>query len=272
MSFQIKPLKEFLVRPSLPPALARLSEIAYNLLWSWDHSLRSVFRRLDPAMWKACDRNPVLMLGRIPEAALIRAATDPRYLALYRQACERLDAYLEGQESPADGKCIAYFSMEYGLMDCMPIYSGGLGVLSGDHLKASSDAGFPLTGVGLLYQKGYMRQFLNPDGLQQERYPVNDFYTLPVKPARGADGKDLVVGVKLPAGEVKIKVWKMDVGRVALYLLDTNIPENVSAEDREITDQLYGGDMHKRIRQEIVLESAESARYGRWTSIPPCFT
>src|SRR5487761_2490444 len=218
MSFQIKPLREFLVRPSLPPPLARLSEIAYNLLWSWDHSLRSVFRRLDPAMWKACDRNPVLMLGRIPEAALIRAAGDPRYLALYRQACERLDAYLDSQEEPADGKCIAYFSMEYGLVDCMPIYSGGLGVLSGDHLKASSDAGFPLTGVGLLYQKGYMRQFLNPDGLQQERYPVNDFYTLPVKPVKAADGKELIVGVTLPAGEVKIKVWRMDVGRVALYL------------------------------------------------------
>ncbi len=253
MSFQIKPLKEFLVRPSLPAALARLSEIAYNLLWSWDHSMRSVFRRLDPAMWKACDRNPVLMLGRIPEAALIKAAADPRYLALYRQACERLDAYLDSREKPADGKCIAYFSMEYGLVDCMPIYSGGLGVLSGDHLKASSDADFPLTGVGLLYQKGYMRQFLNPDGLQQERYPVNDFYTLPVKPVQGADGKDLTVSVRLPAGEVKIKVWRMDVGRVPLYLLDTNIPENASAEDREITDQLYGGDSHTRIRQEIVL-------------------
>src|SRR5487761_2329190 len=253
MSFQIKPLREFLVRPSLPPPLARLSEIAYNLLWSWDHSLRSVFRRLDPAMWKACDRNPVLMLGRIPEAALIRAAGDPRYLALYRQACERLDAYLDSQEEPADGKCIAYFSMEYGLVDCMPIYSGGLGVLSGDHLKASSDAGFPLTGVGLLYQNGYFSQSIGPDGWQKERTPVNDFYSLPVTPVNRPDGSEMLVSVMLSGAQVFLKVWRIDVGRVKLYLLDSNIPQNPNAMHRVITAQLYGGDAHNRMRQEIAL-------------------
>jgi starch phosphorylase len=192
------------------------------------------------------------MLGRVPQATLDRAAADPRFLAAYRGACERHNNYLERSE-PVGDQLIAYFSMEYGLVECMPIYSGGLGVLSGDHLKASSDAGIPLVGVGLLYQKGYLQQALNPDGWQQERNPVNDFYTLPVRPVQNDQGQDLMVDVKLPTGKVLIKVWYMDVGRVKLYLLDTNIPENGQQEHREITDQLYGGDILTRIRQEIVL-------------------
>jgi starch phosphorylase len=192
------------------------------------------------------------MLGRVPQATLDRAAADPRFLAAYRGAVERYNSYLERSE-PLEDQLIAYFSMEYGLVECMPIYSGGLGVLSGDHLKASSDAGIPLVGVGLLYQKGYLQQALNPDGWQQERNPVNDFYTLPVRPVQNEQGQDLMVHVKLPTGKVFIKVWCMDVGRVKLYLLDTNIPENEQQENREITDQLYGGDILTRIRQEIVL-------------------
>ena len=253
MAFQIQPLKEFLVRPALPPAISRMGELAYNVLWSWDHAIRGLFRRLDPTLWKTCGHNPILMLGRVPQATLERAASDPRYLALYHRSCDRLDSYAVRFESPDKKKLIAYFSMEYGLVECMPIYSGGLGVLSGDHLKACSDAGFPLVGVGLLYQKGYLQQSLNPDGWQQERNPVNDFYTLPVRPVRLEDGTDLLVAVKLPTGVVHIKVWYMDVGRVKLYLLDTNIPDNDRVEHREITDQLYGGEIHTRIRQEIVL-------------------
>jgi len=252
MPFQIHPVKEFLVRPALPPALNRLNDLAYNLLWSWDHNIRSIFRRLDPVLWRTSGHNPVLLLGRIPQATLDRAAADQRFLGAYRKACERYGTYLERLEPP-DSRLIAYFSMEYGLVECMPIYSGGLGVLSGDHLKASSDAEIPLTGVGLLYQKGYLQQSLNPDGWQQERNPVNDFYTLPVRPVQDADGRDLMVDVKLPSGKVWIKVWCMDVGRVKLYLLDTNIAENELQVHREITDQLYGGDIYTRIRQEIVL-------------------
>jgi starch phosphorylase len=252
MPFQIQPVKEFLVRPALPQSISRMSELAYNLQWSWNHSIRSIFRRLDPILWKHSGHNPVLMLGRVPQATLDRAAADPRFLAAYRGACERHDTYLERSE-PAGDQLIAYFSMEYGLVECMPIYSGGLGVLSGDHLKASSDAGMPLTGVGLLYQKGYLQQALNPDGWQQERNPVNDFYTLPVRPVQNDKGQDLMVHIKLPTGKVHIKVWCMNVGRVKLYLLDTNIPENEQQEHREITDQLYGGDILVRIRQEIVL-------------------
>src|SRR5579884_2546422 len=253
MSFQIRPLREFLVRPALPEKLSRLSEIGYNLLWSWDHTIRSLFRRLDPLIWKQSNHNPVVMLGRIPQATLERAAADPRFLALYRRACEIHDNYLSARGNAPSNMLVAYFSMEYGLLDCMPIYSGGLGVLSGDHLKASSDAMLPLVGIGLLYQKGYLQQTLGPDGWQQERTPVNDFYTLPVRPCTDKSGEEVIVSVTLPSGEVYIKVWRIDVGRVKLYVLDTNIPQNTSAEHREITDQLYGGDIHKRIRQEIVL-------------------
>ena len=253
MPYQIQPLREFLVRPAVPASLNRLTELGYNLLWSWDHSIRSVFRRLDPALWKESNHNPIRLLGRISQEKLDKAATDPRFVSLYRRACERHDSYLHLVDPTAATPQIAYFSMEYGLLDCMQIYSGGLGILSGDHLKAASDCDFALTGVGLLYQRGFLQQHLNPDGWQQERTPLNDFYTLPVRPCLGAWDEEVIVTVTLPTGELFIKVWHIDVGRVKLYLLDTNIPVNSSAEHREITDQLYGGDIHKRIRQEIVL-------------------
>jgi starch phosphorylase len=253
MPFHIQPLREFLVRPSLPDSLSRLTELAYNIVWSWEPTVRSVFRRLDPALWRDCGYNPVLMLGRVPQATLQKASTDPRYLAVYRSACAAFDARVRKGSAPADGKLIAYFSAEYGLTECLPVYSGGLGILSGDHLKSSSDQDYPLIGLGLLYQQGYFRQFLNPDGWQQERYPMNDFYTLPLETVKDAEGNDLKVSVKLPTGNVFIQIWKLGVGRITLYLLDTNIPENVLPQDRDITDSLYGGDIDTRIRQEIVL-------------------
>ncbi len=253
MPFQIQPTKEFLVRPALPPALNRLSELAYNLVWSWDHTIRSLFRRLDPGLFKESNHNPIELLGRVSQSVLDKAAADPRFMSLYRRACERHDSYLRTAPPAPNAPKIAYFSMEYGLLDCMQIYSGGLGLLSGDHLKAASDSDFALTGIGLLYQRGYLQQRLNPDGWQQESTPLNDFYTLPIRPCLDAAGNEVIVDVTLPTGKVFIKVWHIDVGRVTLYGLDTNIPQNTSSEHREITDQLYGGDIHKRIRQEIVL-------------------
>src|SRR5512138_2107719 len=223
MAFEIQPLKELLVRPAIPPPLARLEEFARNLLYSWEPTTRSVFRRLDANLWKSCNRNPVLMLGRVSQETLERAAADSRFLALYRQACERFDAYIQSHEPGLSEKLVAYFSMEYGLVECLPIYSGGLGVLSGDFLKAASDSGHPLVGVGLLYQKGYLDQFLNQDGWQQERYPVNDFYTLPLSLATDAGGAELKIRVRLPRAQVVARVWRADVGRIKLYLLDTNI-------------------------------------------------
>ena len=253
MPFRIQPIHEFLVRPALPDQLSRMPELAYNILWSWEPIMRELFRRLDANLWRECNYNPVLMLGRVSRATLQRVAADPRYLALYNMACQRYDAHIKGGKPRTDGKLIAYFSAEYGLTECLPIYSGGLGVLSGDHLKSSSDCDLPLVAVGLLYQQGFFRQVLNPDGWQQERYPTNDFYTLPALPARDAQGEHVKVHVRLPTGKVAIQVWKMEVGRVTLYLLDTNVPENQLPQDRGITDSLYGGDTDTRIRQEIVL-------------------
>ncbi len=252
MSFHIQPIREFMVRPSLPEKLSRLSELAHNLLWSWEPMIRGLFRKLDPVLWRECGYNPVAMLGTVTQATLEKAANDQRYLALYAAACQQFDSNAQ-RTAPSDGKLIAYFSAEYGLTECLPIYSGGLGILSGDHLKSASDCELPLVGVGLLYQQGYFRQVLNPDGWQQERYPTNDFYTLPVAPVKDAAGGDLKVEVTLPTGVVKIQVWQIEVGRTRLFLLDTNVLENTLTADRDITDSLYGGERDTRMRQEIVL-------------------
>src|SRR5437763_5007382 len=193
MPYQIQPLKEFLVRPALPAPLSRLLELAYNLLWSEYHSIRSLFRRLGPALWKECNHNPIQLLGCISQAALDRAAADARFVLLYRRACERHDSYLQAATPGRGSPQIAYFSMEYGLLDCMQIYSGGLGLLSADNLKAASDSDFALTGVGLLYQRGYLKQLLNPDGWQQESTALNDCYTLPVRPCIDENGHEVLV-------------------------------------------------------------------------------
>ena len=252
MPFNIQPSREFVVRPSLPAALARMQELAYNILWAWEPSIRALFRRLDPQLWKESGYNPVVMLGRVSQATLERMAADPRYLSLYQMACQRFDAEVQSQKAP-DGKLIAYFSAEYGLTECLPVYSGGLGILSGDHMKSSSDLDLPLVGVALLYQLGYFRQLLNSDGWQQERYLENDFYSLPIQPALDAKGDQHVVYVQLPTGPVAIRIWLLAVGRIKLLFLDTNTPLNARAEDRAIASQLYGGDNDTRIRQEIVL-------------------
>jgi starch phosphorylase len=253
MPFNIHPVREFVVRPALPKQLARMPELAYNILWAWEPAIRTLFRRLDPALWKDSGYNPVVMLGRVAQTTLERAATDPRYLAQYQLACQRFDSHMSKPAPDEDGKLVAYFSAEYGLTECMPVYSGGLGVLSGDHMKSASDIDLPLVGVALLYQLGYFRQYLNADGWQQERYLENDFYSLPIQPAVDSDGAQHSVRVDLPTGPVAIRIWTMDVGRVRMLFLDTNTPENERPEDRSITSQLYGGDNDTRIRQEIVL-------------------
>ncbi len=254
LQFQVD---SFQVQPSLPEELKGLRELAYNLLWSWDEPLREIFRRLDRDLWEETYHNPVLMLGSISQERLLTMARDDSFLAFFNRGYEKFTAYMKeatwwdkrhGEERPT----IAYFSAEFGLAESLPIYSGGLGVLSGDHLKTASDLGIPLIGVGLLYQQGYFRQYLTPDGWQQERYPANDFYNLPMEPVRTEDGKPLCVEVMMAGTRLKIKVWKIQVGRVPLYMMDTNLPEN-PREMQNITDQLYGGDRETRIRQEIVL-------------------
>jgi glycogen phosphorylase len=249
-------LDAFRIVPALPERLSGLREIAYNLRWSWDDDLRTVFSRLDRELWDRTYQNPVLLLGTVSQERLDVLARDDSYLALYDRALERLRSYLT--EPTAwdrrwpDRSLVAYFSAEYGIAECLPIYSGGLGVLSGHHLKSASDLGVPLVAVGLLYQQGYFRQYLGSDGWQQESYPVNDFYNVPVQLATGADGAPVRVEIDLAGRRLVAQVWRADVGRVPLYLLDTNVPEN-PPDLQDITDQLYGGDHENRIRQEIVL-------------------
>ena len=249
-------LNSFRVVPALPERLSGLREIAYNLRWSWDDDLRTVFSRLDRELWDRTYQNPVLLVGSVSQERLEALAHDDSYLALYDRALERLRAYIN--EPTAwdrrwpDRPLVAYFSAEYGIAECLPIYSGGLGVLSGHHLKSASDLGVPLVAVGLLYQQGYFRQYLSSDGWQQESYPVNDFYNVPVQVATGSDGAPVRVEIDLAGRRLVVQVWRADVGRVPLYLLDTNLPEN-PPDLQDITDQLYGGDTENRIRQEIVL-------------------
>src|SRR5271157_2916916 len=250
----MKPIATFKVRPSLPDALKPLLQIAYNLSWSWNHAAIDLFRRFDRDLWETAGHNPVRLLGSIDQCVLEAAAKDDSLLAHLQGVSKGLDTYLSGlgswyQREHAESKdlLVAYFSLEFGVTECLPIFAGGLGVLAGDHLKAASDLGLPLVGVGLLYQEGYFRQYLNAAGWQQEACAENDFHVLPIEFV-----PNVQVHVTLPDGAVTARVWRAVVGRIQLYLLDTNLPAN-RPEHRAITAQLYGGDLDMRIRQEILL-------------------
>jgi glycogen phosphorylase len=254
------PYHTFNVIPSLPPRLTPLRELVYNLWWTWNLDAVDLIRRLDRDLWEDSGHNPVFLLGTIPQERLEEAANDEGFQAHMMRIYQALNRYMGSSDTWfkrtlatkfADLR-IAYFSAEFGLTECLPMYSGGLGILAGDHLKSSSDLGIPLVGVGLLYQQGYARQYLNADGWQQELYPVNDFYTMPIQLERGSDGNAISVQVDYPGRVVTAQVWRAQVGRVPLYLLDTNLDAN-RPEDRAITGQLYGGDLDTRIRQEIML-------------------
>ncbi len=248
----------FFVQPNLPAGLAELGELAYNLHWSWDQDSLAVFRRLDQDLWEETHHNPARLLGLIRQDRFAELARDDAFVAEVRQAARNLREYLAAStwfgrtHGATESPKIAYFSMEFGLTECLPIYSGGLGILAGDHLKSASDLGVPMVAVGLLYQQGYFRQYLNADGWQQEMYPDNDFDTLPIQREFQADGSPLLIDIPFPGRMVRAAIWRAQVGRVALYLLDTNVPSN-HGPDRKITDQLYGGDQETRIQQEIVL-------------------
>lgn len=255
----MRPIRTFNVSPSLPERLEPLRQLAYNLHWSWNTETTALFRRLDQELWESSRHNPVLVLGTISQERLEEVAEDAGFLAQMDRAAQQLNDYLSAQTwyqkqrgTETTQECYAYFSAEFGLTDCLPIYSGGLGVLAGDHLKSASDLGLPLIGVGLLYQKGYFAQYLNPDGWQQERYPINDFYNMPLHLERQADGSELRIQVEYPERTVHARVWRVQVGRIPLYLLDTNVEPN-SQYDQDITDYLYGGDLDVRIHQEIML-------------------
>ncbi len=249
-------LHRFTVVHSLPKELAGLQRIAYNLWWSWEPEAIGLFKRLDPELWRQTRHNPLEVLGSLQQATYESLMADEGFMSHLSQVEERLSEYLSSrtwyERHGNAGARIAYFSMEFGLHESLPIYSGGLGILAGDHLKSASDLGLPLVGVGLLYRQGYFRQYLNLEGWQQEIYPENDFYNLPLHQEKDREGKPLVFYLEYPGRNVLVQVWRVQVGRVSLYLLDTNLEAN-SPADREITTRLYGGDQEMRIRQEILL-------------------
>ncbi|HDQ26446.1 MAG TPA: glycosyltransferase family 1 protein [bacterium] len=249
---------ELNVLPNLPEKLKPLLELSNNVWWAWDSEAFALFRDIDPDLWSETLHNPVKFIYRLSQDKLNEIASDDAFMNRIDTTVKRLNAYLSRpcwydkikNEMPPSFS-IAYFSLEFGLAECLPIYSGGLGVLAGDHLKSASDLGLPLNAVGLLYSVGYFHQYLTNDGWQQEKYVVNDYNIAPVNEVK-KDGSFLVIDVKFPHGVVKAMVWKVQVGRVSLYLLDTNLPENSDA-DKEITARLYGGDLEMRIKQEYLL-------------------
>ncbi|MBN1096241.1 alpha-glucan family phosphorylase [Blastococcus sp. TML/C7B] len=235
-----------------------LSQLVMNLRWSWHPETRDLFEALDPALWQRCGGDPVKALGEVSAERLAALAADRRFVRRLQDAVDDLEEYLAtprwyqslGAEAPAS---IAYFSAEFGITEVLPQYSGGLGILAGDHLKAASDLGVPLIGVGLLYRAGYFEQGLSADGWQLEHYPSLDPHGLPVKLLREPDGSAVVISVPLPEGRtLYAHVWRAQVGRVSLLLLDSDIEENAPAE-RGVTDRLYGGDEDHRLRQEMLL-------------------
>ncbi|AWM38362.1 Maltodextrin phosphorylase [Gemmata obscuriglobus] len=250
-------IRPYTVLPRLPDRLRPLQTLAYNLWWCWNADAVALFRRINPDLFEALDHSPIRLLGATDQSRFEELERDDGFLAHMDRVAAALDHYLSAptwyQDNHAgDDARIAYFSAEFGIHESVPVYSGGLGVLAGDHLKSASDLGLPLMGVTLMYREGYFRQYLNVDGWQQERYPENDFFTLPLTLEVGKDGAPIIVTVPLPGRELALKVWHIQVGRVPLYLLDANIPQN-KPEDRGITAQLYGGDHHTRIQQEIIL-------------------
>ncbi|MBS1811193.1 MAG: alpha-glucan family phosphorylase [Acidobacteria bacterium] len=255
----MKPIRTFNVTPFLPPELERVRNLSYNLRWAWNHEAIELFR-WDNQLWERSGHNPVLMLGTIDQATLQAAATDEGFLTQLDRVARDFDAYLKSDTTwfqrthgKTDHRLVAYFSAEFGVTDCLSIFAGGLGILAGDHLKSASDLGVPLVAVGILYQEGYFRQYLNDAGWQQEIYQENDFFTLPLTLECNKDGTPITIEVPFPGRNIYAQIWRAQVGRVPLYLLDTNIPANPRKEDQDITDQLYGGDNELRIKQELML-------------------
>jgi starch phosphorylase len=242
------------VNPALPAPLERLAELASNLRFSWSRRTRALFSSMDPRLWREVGGNPRLFLRCVDQARLEQAAADPAYLENYRKVLSGFDAYMSGNSDghAHDPALVAYFCAEYGFHESFQIYSGGLGVLAGDHCKTASDLGLNFVAVGLLYTQGYFTQTVDKEGNQVAHYRDHERADLPVEPARDARGGEVRIVCRIAGRDVHAYVWRASVGRVSVYLLDTNLPENTPA-DREITHKLYGGDSAVRIQQEIVL-------------------
>jgi starch phosphorylase len=257
----VKALRRFTVRAVLPQPLQPLAELVDNLRWSWHPETRDLFEEIDPEIWAEQAGDPTRLLGAVPSERLDALAKDRRFLRHLQDASDDLRDYLTGPrwyqdlgtpEDPAP-RSIAYFSPEFGITEVLPQYSGGLGILAGDHLKTASDLGVPIIGVGLLYRRGYFKQSLSPEGWQLERYPMIDPNGLPLTLMRNDNGSPLCVTVGLPGGrELTAQIWVAQVGRVPLLLLDSDVEQN-AAPEREVTDRLYGGGTEHRLLQEMLL-------------------
>ena len=250
------------VVPQLPKELKKLTEIANNLWWSWNTEFLKIFKMIDPDLWERIDKNPTKFLKLVAQEKIEKAAKNEEILKLYDQVVGYYENYIYSKDTWFAKKypnnkqdLIAYFSAEYGLDEILPIYSGGLGILSGDHLKSASDLGIPLVAVGLLYKNGYFNQKINGYGQQESEYNNIDLYNLPINPVKTADDQDMILEFPMLGNTLYLKVWKIQVGRVSLYLMDSDIDKNIE-EFKNITMKLYGGDKEMRIRQEIVLGMA----------------
>ena len=253
---------KIVVKPQLPKSINRLDEIANNLWWSWNSEFLRLLKRMDRDLWDNVEKNPVKFLKRVTQEKLEKAANDSNFVKEYEKVLKNYEDYMNSKDTwfnknyPENkDDLIAYYSAEYGLDETIPIYSGGLGILSGDHLKSASDLGIPLVGIGLLYKQGYFNQKIESYGIQRCEYNGLELEDMPIFPVKDEEGTDLLINVKFNQKEVFLKVWKINVGRISLYLLDSDIDKNIP-EDREITLKLYGGDQDMRIRQEIVLGMA----------------
>ena len=248
------------VFPKLPKRIERLHELAYNLWWSWETEAQALFATIDPILWESTNHNPVRFLRSVRQESLNDAAANPEFLNALDAVMAEFDAYISPdadtwfrrEHSDKLDRTIAYFSAEFGLHEALPIYSGGLGVLSGDHCKAASDLGLPFVGVGFLYPQGYFTQHIDADGMQQAIYEKVDFAEVPATPALDPNGNEVLINVDLPGRTVYAKVWQIQVGRITIYLMDTDVERN-APQDRELSARLYGGDREMRISQEVVL-------------------
>ena len=248
------------VFPKIPDAIARLQELAYNLWWSWEPAAQALYERIDAELWRQTTHNPVKFLRNVHQQKLDAVAADPAYVQDYTAVMTDFDDYMRSAQGDwfstnygdKRDQTIAYFSAEFGLHEALPIYSGGLGVLSGDHCKEASDLNLPFVGVGFLYPQGYFTQRIDPAGRQQAEYEKIDFAEMPVTAARDPQGREILINVDLPGRTVYAKVWRIQVGRIPIFLMDTDVPRN-APQDRELSARLYGGDREMRISQEVVL-------------------
>ena len=247
------------IQPRIPAELARLQEMASDLMYSWDRTIRSLFHRLDRDLWESCGHNPKAFLRRVSQRRLDEALDDSSYMEDYRRVASAYDVYREHRGRPELTQLfdpredlIAYFCLEFGFHESFPIYSGGLGILAGDHCKAASDVGLPFVAIGLLYQAGYFTQTIDGHGHQQVSHTRSHPHDLPVVPTLNSAGQHLTLAIEFPGRMLKVRVWTALAGHIKLFLLDTNLPDN-SMADRAITHQLYGGDREMRLQQELVL-------------------